>query len=321
MVFLTYTQESLPLASIIINNYNYSHFLREAIDSALNQTYSNTEVIVVDDGSIDNSRDVIDSYGKQITPIFKENGGQASAFNAGIAAAKGHIIFFLDSDDTYHQNKVQSIVDIFEEQLRKEQYVMVYHLLECVKQNGVSTGNTLPNALYNFPSNMYHYVCKYKYLPYAAVPTSSIAINKELSQKIFPIPEQGVKTSADEFVVKPALLFGKIHGVNSILGKYRIHSENNWYGNSKIKTKEFLLIMQNFLNSKLEENGKKPIISFFDSIYAREYYMLYDSQKLFTLAFKVLFYHVDIITFKFFLKTVLTASSNIFLIKRKSGRS
>ena len=87
------------LASIIINNYNYGVFLREAVDSALNQTYLNTEVIVVDDGSTDRSREIIASYGDQIIPVLKGNGGQASAFNAGFAASRGEVVFFLDSDD------------------------------------------------------------------------------------------------------------------------------------------------------------------------------------------------------------------------------
>jgi glycosyltransferase involved in cell wall biosynthesis len=68
-----------PLVSILINNYNYGRFLTEAIDSALNQTYSNIEVIVVDDGSTDNSQEIIKSYQDKIIPILKPNGGQASA--------------------------------------------------------------------------------------------------------------------------------------------------------------------------------------------------------------------------------------------------
>jgi glycosyltransferase involved in cell wall biosynthesis len=64
------------LGSVVINNYNYGRFLEEAIDSALNQTYPEIEGIVVDDGSTDNSRDVIESYGDEIMPVPKENKGQ-----------------------------------------------------------------------------------------------------------------------------------------------------------------------------------------------------------------------------------------------------
>lgn len=86
--------------SIIINNYNYERFLSEAIDSAINQNYQNTEVIVVDDYSTDNSRDVIASYGDKIIPVYhQENGKQAAAFNSGFAVSKGEIIIFLDADD------------------------------------------------------------------------------------------------------------------------------------------------------------------------------------------------------------------------------
>ena len=78
-----------PLVTVLINNYNYGRFLREAIDSALNQTYGNVEVVVVDDGSTDESRDIIDGYAGRIVSVLKKNGGQGSAFNAGIAASRG----------------------------------------------------------------------------------------------------------------------------------------------------------------------------------------------------------------------------------------
>ena len=103
-----------PLVNIIINNYNYGRFLREAIDSALNQTYSNIEVIVVDDGSTDDSREIIAGYGKRIIPVLKKNGGQATAFNEGLKASQGEIICFLDADDWFAPNKVEVIIRQFE---------------------------------------------------------------------------------------------------------------------------------------------------------------------------------------------------------------
>ena len=74
-----------PGVSIIIANFNYGRFLSQAIESALDQSYDNVEVIVVDDGSTDCSRDVINSFGCRIISEFKENGGQVSAFNCRTA--------------------------------------------------------------------------------------------------------------------------------------------------------------------------------------------------------------------------------------------
>ncbi len=99
------------LVSIIINNYNYARYLPHAIDSALDQTFSPIEVIVVDDGSNDDSEEVIREYGDLITAIFKPNGGQASAFNVGLRHSEGDYVIFLDADDILLPHIVESIVD------------------------------------------------------------------------------------------------------------------------------------------------------------------------------------------------------------------
>ncbi len=101
-------------ATIIISNYNYGRFLVAAIESALNQTYADTEVVVVDDGSTDDSRQIIAGYGNRIRPVLKANGGQASAFNAGFAASTGDVICMLDSDDLFYPSKVERIARTFE---------------------------------------------------------------------------------------------------------------------------------------------------------------------------------------------------------------
>ena len=77
------------LVSIVIDNYNYARFLRQAVDSALRQSYPNTEVIVVDDGSTDGSRDIISGYKGKIRAVLKQNGGQTSAlFQTGTTSGR-----------------------------------------------------------------------------------------------------------------------------------------------------------------------------------------------------------------------------------------
>ena len=104
-----------PLVSILLNNYNYGRFLGQAIRSALAQSYANTEIIVVDDGSTDDSVEVARSFGYQVQVIAKGNSGQASAFNAGFAASRGEIVCLLDADDVFFPGKVERIVEVFAE--------------------------------------------------------------------------------------------------------------------------------------------------------------------------------------------------------------
>lgn len=96
-----------PLVSVIIPNYNYERYLREAIDSALGQTYPNIEVIIVDDGSHDGSREIIESYGDKITPVFQQNQGVSAARNNGVATCRGEFVAFLDADDIWVPEKIE----------------------------------------------------------------------------------------------------------------------------------------------------------------------------------------------------------------------
>src|SRR3954452_11903048 len=104
------------LASIIIDNFNYGRFLREAIESALRQAYAPLEVIVVDDGSTDGSREIIASYGDRIIPVLKENGGQASPFNPGFRASRGAVVCFLDADDALAPTVVEKALPVFDDE-------------------------------------------------------------------------------------------------------------------------------------------------------------------------------------------------------------
>src|SRR3954453_639125 len=100
-----------PVASIIVTNHNYGRWLREAIDGALNQTYGDIEVVVVDDGSTDDSRNIIASYGAPITPVLQPNLGQAAAINAGFATSTGDPVLVLDADDVLCSTAIERAVE------------------------------------------------------------------------------------------------------------------------------------------------------------------------------------------------------------------
>lgn len=96
-----------PLISVIIPVYNGSNYLQEAIESVLHQTYKNYEIIIIDDGSTDNTWDIIGSYGDLIRGFHKENGGVASALNYGIQVMKGDWFAWLSHDDLWVPEKLE----------------------------------------------------------------------------------------------------------------------------------------------------------------------------------------------------------------------
>jgi glycosyltransferase involved in cell wall biosynthesis len=118
-----------PLVSIVINNFNYGRFLVRAIESALAQTYENVEVIVVDDGSTDESRGILEGFRDRASIILKENSGQAGAFNVGIKAAQGLFTLLLDSDDYLLPEAVATCVARF-----PAGYSRVYYRLRTVNE-------------------------------------------------------------------------------------------------------------------------------------------------------------------------------------------
>ncbi len=107
------------MVSIIIPVYNTSKYLRECVDSVLNQTYSDVEVLLIDDGSTDGSSEICDEYVKQderIKCFHIENGGVSRARNVGLKNVRGDYICFLDSDDYYAGSYVGSMIEAVKEQ-------------------------------------------------------------------------------------------------------------------------------------------------------------------------------------------------------------
>lgn len=99
-----------PLISVIVVTYNRAHFLRDALDSIKKQTFKDYEIILMDDGSTDNTKEIAEKY-EGVRYIYQEHSGISRARNTAVKAAKGKWIAFLDSDDLWKEDKLQKQVD------------------------------------------------------------------------------------------------------------------------------------------------------------------------------------------------------------------
>ena len=124
----------LPLISVVITNYNYAQYLREAIESALNQTYQNIEIILIDDGSTDDSRKVYNEFSKKIRVIeHKQNRGIVYTRNEALREIKGDFLCFLDADDIWGENYLNKLV----EDAKKSRSDVVYTDLQGFGDNAI----------------------------------------------------------------------------------------------------------------------------------------------------------------------------------------
>ena len=209
-----------PLVSILINNYNYESFLADAIDSALAQSYRNVEVVVVDDGSTDSSREVIEGYGDRIIPILKQNGGQGSAFNAGFAASRGDIICLLDADDYFSSDKAEKIVAAW---AQSPDASWLFHALEDVDRQGQRLREASPLGAGSFDFRLAMQTgAKLPVLP----ATSGLCFRREVLSQALPMPER----LHDEFLRLAVILLAPGILCPDVLAVHRIHGFNLFEG-------------------------------------------------------------------------------------------
>jgi glycosyltransferase involved in cell wall biosynthesis len=215
------------LVSIIINNFNYGRFLPAAINSALWQSHPLTEVIVVDDGSTDNSREIIAGYEDRVIPVLTDNGGQAAAFNAGFAKSTGDIVIFLDADDELRPHTAALVVEQFTQDptLAKVQY-----RLAVIDAFGRETGKYVPPEHLPMPNgdlrrHMLAFPDDVRFPP-----TSGNAFRASVLRQIFPVPEADYgRTLADLYLLALTPLFGPVASLDTIGAYYRVHGDNFHY--------------------------------------------------------------------------------------------
>lgn len=211
-----------PLVSILMPNYNYGRYIGEAIESVLRQTYPHWELIICDDGSTDNSCEVVKRYqdkDSRIKLIQKENGGMASALNVAYRESKGDIICLLDSDDIFLPDKIEKIISAF---LQDKTAGMCVHKVlpvdSCTRPitgplpKTIDHGWLGPIALRNGGR------CN---LP----PTSGISLRREVAELIFPIPLI-FRRVADGYVRSCVPMVTQVVALPNVLALYRLHGDN-----------------------------------------------------------------------------------------------
>jgi glycosyltransferase involved in cell wall biosynthesis len=167
--------QNVGKVSIVIPNYNYADYVSAAINSVLNQTYSNIEVIVVNNGSTDHSLEVLTKFGEKIVLVNQENLGQAGARNSGLARATGDFIAFLDADDVWHPDKLEKQINLFNSKVE-----LVYSGINYLDE---SLGKVVGHEIPRFRGECYSDFLDYPGVSIVLSGESTSVITKSLAER------------------------------------------------------------------------------------------------------------------------------------------
>jgi glycosyltransferase involved in cell wall biosynthesis len=207
-----------PLVSVVLTSYNYAVYLPQAVDSVLSQTYSNFELIAIDDGSTDESRDILSSYrDPRMRCEFQENSGQAAAWNRAFTLSRGELVLFLDSDDWWEPHKIELMVQFH--RLLKGAYSILQHNLTVMRdgheypyRRTLQSGDCFAEMKATGNINFF-------------VTSSGLGFPRRVLEALFPLP-LALKISPDAFLTRTAFLSGPVFSIPLALGHLRLHGRN-----------------------------------------------------------------------------------------------
>lgn len=214
------------VVDIVINNHNYGAFLEDAIESACAQTYGRVNVIAVDDGSTDDSRQVLARHRDRIGLVLQENGGQAAAINAGMGRCQGDVVIFLDADDVLRPETAARAAAAFaaDEQVSKVQFRM-----EVIDAAGRPTGELKPAAHLPMPNGDMRMAELSSPYDLVWMATSANAFRAKTVRRILPVPaEKYPVTGADWYLVHLTALLGSVVSLDQVGAGYRVHGANSY---------------------------------------------------------------------------------------------
>jgi glycosyltransferase involved in cell wall biosynthesis len=219
-----------PYFTVLIDTFNYGRYVEEAVSSALEQDFpaGDREILVVDDGSTDDTQERLKKFGNAIRYLRKTNGGQASAFNVGFDQARGQVIALLDADDVWLPEKLSRVHQVFE---KKPEVAMVYHRVHM--WDGIRDLSEDPCFI---PISGRVTEDRRALLQYPMMATSCLAFRREALRKVLPVPET-LRFQADAYLTGLIIFAAPVAALPEYLGKYRLHGANLFQANGEKPTR------------------------------------------------------------------------------------
>lgn len=207
----------MPKVSVIIPTYNREDFVEETIQSVLNQTYKDFEVIVVDDGSTDNTKKKLEKFNSKIKLIEQKKSERAIARNNGVKNANGEYIAFLDSDDLWHKDKLEKQVEVLD---KNKEYILIYCQCLRINENGL-TIKPAKRQLNGYSGYVYE-----KLLMRNFITSPTPLVKKGYLEKINGFHTKYIPYEDWEFWLRLSLL-GKFYFIKEPLAYYRVHKSQS----------------------------------------------------------------------------------------------
>jgi glycosyltransferase involved in cell wall biosynthesis len=213
-----------PLVTVLIDTYNHERFIEEAIASVLTQDFpsAETEILVVDDGSTDRTPEIVRKFEPRVRLLRKANGGQASAFNAGIPEAHGEIVSFLDGDDWWAPSKLSRVMETI---TADRALGIVGNGIVMVQLDGSMQSEVLREN-FRFQANTVEGARLFR-LRKSFMGTSRMTIRRDLLRKIGTVPEI-LRVEADEYLFTLAAVLMGAEILPDAVTYYRYHDANGF---------------------------------------------------------------------------------------------
>jgi glycosyltransferase involved in cell wall biosynthesis len=236
-----------PLVSVVIPAYNAKRFIGETLESVLNQTYRNLEVLVVDDGSNDGQEQIIAEFvqrDKRVRHIYQENAGVSAARNKGFKASKGNFIAFLDADDVWLPVNVETKV----KRLQRADVGLVHSDAIVIDEDSTDTAMVLRGAEGNILDALLLW-------DGTQIPgPSSVLVARDILEAVG-LFDEALSTSADMDLFIRIASHCRVARVDAVTWKYRMHA-NNMHKNISLMEKDVLSLYEKTRSSKLFKNKK-----------------------------------------------------------------